>query len=614
MMKTFYRILTAAGLAAVLSSCIDLTTETKSSFDESIVFSNYTLAENDIMGAYAAFGMTNGHRSRYLPWYGFNTDIEAYTTTTYSDGKLEMAAYDCAVNNKQLNVSENPFASMFVGIERINLVIKGLRTYGNVSADENMRYLLGEALTLRAVFYADLMKAYGEVPARFEPVTPETIYLNKSDKDVIYKQILADLEEAIPYLVWPNGNAATASTGRMSRAFAEGLYARLALAAAGYSMRPDEGKVGTGDLGTIRLSNDPELQAGVLYPKALAYLEDCIQHSGNYLMDYEQLWRDFNNMDMTAGKEVLWAYPFSNGRGRWNYHFAVSNDTGTAWVGTGKRGGDAGPLPYLYYKYGANDVRRDITCVPWHWEKGTDGIDRELPNGGAKWYFGKYRFEWMNTSPYTGGNDDGLKPVSMRYSDVLLMAAEIANELNKFEDAKGYLLQVRTRAYKGNEEEARAYVNSLTRETFFDAIVEERALEFCGEFLRKADLIRWNLLKAKLDEAKDEMIAMRDRTGDYAALPDYVYYSYDADGQTIKMYGLNPGETDYDSLGEGWEPYVNTEGQITKYYPTSETGGLTAKAQTLYREGINPEQHMYWPIAQIDLTNSVNTIVNDYGY
>ena len=301
MMKTIYRILTALGLAAVLTSCIDLTTETKSSFDESSVFSNYKLAENDILGAYAAFGMTNGHRSRFLPWYGFNTDIEAYTTTVYSDGKLEMAAYDCAVNNKQLNVSEGPFAAMFTGIERINLAIKGLRTYGNVSDDQDMRYLLGEALTLRAVFYADLMKAYGEVPARFEPVTPETIYRNKSDRDVIYKQILGDLEEAIPYLAWPNANAATASTGRMSRAFAEGLYARLALAAAGYSMRPAEGKVGTGDPGSIRLSTDPELQAGVLYPKALAYLEDCIQHSGNHLIDYEELWRDFNNMDMTAG-------------------------------------------------------------------------------------------------------------------------------------------------------------------------------------------------------------------------------------------------------------------------------------------------------------------------
>ena len=612
-MKTFHNILAALGLAALLTSCIDLTTETKSSFDESVVFSNYTLAENSIMGAYAAFGMTNSHRSRFLPWYGFNTDIEAYTTTTYSNGKLELAAYDCAVNNAVMNVNENPFASMYIGIERINLVIKGLRQYGNVSSDKEMRFLLGEALTLRAVFYADLMKAFGEVPARFEPVSPETIYLNKSDRDVIYKQLLGDLEEAIPYLPWPTGNAATASTGRMSRAFAEGLYARLALAASGYAMRPAEGKVGTGDPGSIRLSSDPDLQSGVLYEKALGYLEDCIQHSGNHLLDYEQLWHDFNNMDMTAGKEVLFAYPFSNGRGRWNYHFAVANTTGTAWVGSSARGGDAGPLAYLYYKYGENDVRRDLTCIPWHWEKGTDGIDREVPNGGAKWYFGKYRFEWMG-NPYTGGNDDGIKPILMRYADVLLMAAEIANELGRLDDAKDYLLQVRSRAYKGHETEAQAYVNALSRETFFDAIVEERALEFCGEFLRKADLIRWNLLKTKLDEAKNELLDMRDRTGAYTNLPDYVYYKYEADGQTIKMYGLHPGETDYESLGEGWEPYLNSEGQPTKYFSTSETGGLTDKANTLYREGIDPEQHMYWPIFQIDLTNSVNTIVNDYGY
>lgn len=42
-------------------------------------------------------------------------------------------------------------------------------------------------------------------------------------------------------------------------------------------------------------------------------------------------------------------------------------------------------------------------------------------------------------------------------------------------------------------------------DAFFNAIVEQRAFEFAGESLRKADLIRWNLLKTKLDEAKDKM-------------------------------------------------------------------------------------------------------------
>ena len=53
-----------------------LDVETKSEFDESIVFSNYTLAEYNIFGISDAFGQTNGHRGRYLPYYGFNTDIE----------------------------------------------------------------------------------------------------------------------------------------------------------------------------------------------------------------------------------------------------------------------------------------------------------------------------------------------------------------------------------------------------------------------------------------------------------------------------------------------------------------------------------------------------------
>ena len=36
----------------------------------------------------------------------------------------------------------------------------------------------------------------------------------------------------------------------------------------------------------------------------------------------------------------------------------------------------------------------------------------------------------------------------------------------------------------------------------FQAIVDERALEFAGELIRKADLIRWGMLKSKMDETK----------------------------------------------------------------------------------------------------------------
>ncbi len=607
-MKTIFKIFTLGALAAACVSCIDLTTPTKSSFDESVVFSNYDLAENSLYGVYATFGIQNGHRGRYLCYYGINTDIEAYTTTTDGD-KLDIASYDCAPGNPQLSIEKGPFASLYEGIERVNLCIKNLREYGNVSQKEDMRFLLGEALVLRAVLYADLLKAYGEVPARFEPVSASTIYLNKSDKDVIYKQLLADIEEAIPYLPWPNGNAATASTGRVSKAFAEGLYARLALAASGWSWRPAAGNVGTGDPGSMARTNDPALQASVLYPKALNYLRDCIEHSGLCLLDYETLWRNFNDMDMTAGKEVIFAYPFSDGRGRWNYTFAVANTTRTKWIGTAdKRGGDAGPLPTVYYMYDEGDVRRDISCVPFHWERFNDGVDREALNGGAKWYFGKYRFEWMTKSPYTGGNDDGIKPVYMRYSDILLMAAEIAAELGELPEAKLYLKQVRERAFPGRMAVADDYVDALTEANFREAIIKERALEFVGEMLRKGDLIRWGILKEKLDEAKADLAALAEKSGKYAGIPDYVYYTYNEDGCTLRWYGLNKGESDPPA---GWNVYTNSDGEASKYFSVS---GLEQRASALYKDDVNPEQHMWWPISTLDITNSVGYIKNDYGY
>ncbi len=621
-MKTFNKTLMGAGmlLALSLASCditnikdkpFDLTTETQSSFDESIVFSNYALAENSIYGIYTVFGQTNGHRGRYCPWYGFNTDIECYGSTTYDGKNLDIAAYNCLPGNSNLNVNNDPYASIYTAIERANLCVSGLRKYAN----EETMPLLGEALTARALLYTELLKAYGEVPARFEPVGPATIYLNKSDKDVIYKQLLADLDEAIPLLPWP---AQTAHAGRMNRAFAEGLYARLALYASGYSLRPAEGKVGTGDPGSIRLTNDAELQKSVLYPKALEYLKDCISNSGVSLYaDYKELWTNFNNMDMTPGKEVLYALPFNDARGRWNYTFAIRAEANTSLAaGSSARGGSAGPLPTVYYMYDGNDVRRDLSCVNYKWVS-SNGKDVQELAGAMNWYFGKYRFEWMTKAPYTGGNDDGIKPVYMRFSDVLLMAAEIANELGEINYAKEQLLKVRSRAFKGHETEAQEYVASLSQgDSFFQAIVNERALEFVGEFLRKADLIRWNMLGAKLDEAKAEIQQMADRTGKYAKLPDYVYTKMNADGQTLSIYGLNLGETS--DPGADWAPYTDSQGKITEYFGKTEDGvtptSVVNRIASIYMEGVDPEARMWWPINSTNITNGMGYLANDYGY
>ena len=75
-------------------SC-DLTTESQSTFDDKSVFSDPTLTEYQLFSIYEVFGHTNSHRARYLPWYGYNTDIEWYISNTQDD-KAQIAQY--AVN------------------------------------------------------------------------------------------------------------------------------------------------------------------------------------------------------------------------------------------------------------------------------------------------------------------------------------------------------------------------------------------------------------------------------------------------------------------------------------------------------------------------------------
>jgi hypothetical protein len=139
----------------------------------------------------------------------------------------------------------------------------------------------------------------------------------------------------------------------------------------------------------------------------------------------------------------------------------------------------------------------------------------------------------------------------------------------------------------------------------FQAIVDERALEFCGEFLRKGDLIRWNLLKTNLDAAIDDMLALRDLQGAYAGLTGDIAYAYADDSKSINITFL----TTEGEVPAGTE--IST-GYVNKYDDAKSTGFYEARIRGLYT--YDPEQHMFWPIFNDTMTNSQGYIKNDYGY
>lgn len=588
-MKTKY--LSVLILAGILTACNDfLEAPTKSSLDESIIFSTPGLARGAVDGIKVPFAETNSYRGRFLPWYGMNTDIEWYNSSQTVGDNSDLAVYNAKPNNTQMNTENNAWAMMYSGIERANLCIRGIRLYGNPESNQEMGELLAEALTLRAVYYADLLKTWGDVPARFEPITAETMYIEKTSRDLIYKQLLDDLGSAATLAPWPNETSTTSTVEYINKAFVKGLRARLALAAAGYSQYPDG----------IRRGEIPGYTTQQLYELALQECKDVIE-SGKARLEtsFENLWRKYNEDNVAAGGESLWEIPFADGRGRMLFTFAVRHNTNNQHHANGSnRGGQAGPLPNVFYDFDEKDTRRDVTCVPYRYGNAVNGWARQELVDLNTWYFGKYRYEWMSRF-VTSTNDDGVNKMYMRYAEVLLMAAEAANELGDLGAAKTYLKDIRRRAFASADHAAKvdAYVDALgTKEAMFNAIVDEHKFEFCGEMERKQALIRWNKLTEKMDEAKAKMVALRNRTGEYADVPSSLYFQLAADDESLEIYGLNRGET---TPPPGWTQKTWTNLN-------------DAKINSLYTNDPNTKQ--FWPIWQVFLEGSNGKLVNDYGY
>lgn len=579
----------------VTIACNSLEQNAKSSFEDTEVFSNPTLTRYALNGIYESYVVMASYRTDYFYYYGVNTDIEVMGDMA-DNTRNNISQYKILPNNSYLdNTSDQYFFSgNMKGIERANICIHGLEQYGDIKNNPELGALYGEALVARALLYIDLMNVYGEVPARFEPISKETIYLPKADKDVLYKQLLSDLEKAAEYLSYQQDVIT-----RPGKALAKGLYARIALQASGYSLRPDEGKVNTGDAGTVRKSRDPELQASVLYPKALAALKDIIDNAGLSLYDnFEDLWKFYCNLGTEYGKEIIFGLPFSDTRGRHLSENAVPNKK----YNFGSGGGRKGISPVLFFRYDIYDTRRNITCCPYQYNE--NGIADPATASPNRWYCGKFRFDWMIRRPLqTANGDDGAKYTYLRYADILLMASEIANELDDLDAAKEYMRPVLQRAYH-NDTMVNSYLDHLAdKESFFDAVKDQRAFEFAGEMLRRADLIRWGILKAAIDKTKEDLAALRDRSGKFSTYSNNIYWRVKKDEIEAEIYGFNPNENEDKTV-------TDPSGGWTRRGWFSSISDNTIN--NLYLE--NPDEKMYRPIPASIITANLGVLQNDYNY
>ena len=378
-------------------------------------------------------------------------DTRKGSNTTDQQGVLN--PYDNFTFNVTGETHANWYNTLYLGIRRANAVIEKVPA---IAMDETLknRYL-GEAHFLRALFYLDLIRAFGPVP-KVTILNPPT---KVSRDSTIYKSvILPDLEFAIANL--PSTYGAT-DAGRATKGAAYALRARAALFFHDFALAASSAK---------------EVINGNIYS-----LEP----------DFSNAFRPEGNFGVESVFEVG-SIGIDNATSGGNEY---GNTQGVR--GTPNRGwGFNRPSPNLMREFEAEDPRKDKSII--FLNEVLDGVtilgDGATPDSVNDKTTGELlEYETYNQKVWANGSNTlpswGIHRKLIRYADVLLIAAEALNELGQGAEALTYVNIVRARAREGNSA-LLPDVQTTDLAGLRAAIYHERRVELAMESHRFYDLIR----------------------------------------------------------------------------------------------------------------------------
>ncbi len=511
--KIYQSILIAVMLVGIMfqTGCKKYTeVEPVSQYSIPQAFSDLSNATTAIVGVYDELQGDNGYGIRINMYYPYDSD-EGIVSGNIDNGRRGVGRYQLLLTNNELL---NPFNQMYRGLEKANLCIEQIPLmpqYNTGSSTEQaaLKRLHGEALTLRAQFLFQLIINWGDVPAPLIPSYKQTdLFIPKTNRDSTYDQLLADLLVAQDLVPWRTD--AGPRNERITKGAIKALRARIALFRGGYSLR-----------------SNAQMERGsnflTYYNIAKKECEDLLakrdQHDLN--PNYADVWRKVTSFTYDPFGEIMFEVGAGGGNG--NSDSRMGNYDGPNLSNASRYGAGGGGivmLPNFFYAFDSIDTRRDITITNYQVTSSTNiKSHRRLGELNT----GKYRRDWR--VPLLPGTvlNVGYNWCMIRFSDVLLMYAEAINEINNGPTpaAIAAFEEIRKRAYRGNT--SLIGVTPTTKTSFFNAIVNERYLEFGHEGIRRYDLLRWNLLATKLAEARTKIQQIRDRVAPYNNVPQYIY-------------------------------------------------------------------------------------------
>lgn len=421
-MKKILLITTLLGGSLLTTSCEDkLLQEPQTSKVLNNFLRNETESEEYVNAVYANL-QANGLYGLFLPAF---TEIQSDNTydevPANDDGIYGQLDQFTAIPSNSLISSV--WTQSYRTIQKANVVLNRIDNI-TYTTDATKQARTGEMKFIRALLYFNLVRLYGDVPLVMQETTDPNAYFGqgRTPSSQVYDQIKKDLTEAVSVLP-----ATTSQPGRVVKTAAQTLLAKVHL--------------------TLKS-----------YADAQTLLQSVVSSGQHTLLTNPA---DVFSISNENNKEIIFAVQFAsgvNGNTEGSTLFQQAAPSGTV---SGAKGHNL-PTKSLYALYATADKRKSAYLT--------------ATSAGTPW-------SKKLTQPTSVITDGGSDFVVLRYADVLLMLAEVQNELGNTASATTNLNLIRTRA-------GLASTTAISQSDLRAAIDLERRFELVGEGHRWFDLLR----------------------------------------------------------------------------------------------------------------------------
>ena len=429
--------------AVLLLSCTDdfLNLAPESNINSSTFYKSKEDIELAVNAAYATLrsgGMFNGGLYLFGEMRSDNTEASWLPGNSFDTESIYLFTMTSA--NPTLNRVWN---DMYKMILRCNVVLDRIET---VNMDENLKNRFkGEVSFLRGLTYFYLVQIFGGVPLVTTEISVQESYeYGRESVDDVYSQIISDLKNAES---WLPENYSKENIGRATSGAAQGILAKV------YLTRKE-------------------------YDNAKIYLEKVMSKGYKLLPDYGQLW----DLQHENSSESIFEVQYKKGGFGTGSPFANTfspRGSGNVVVKVGSTTSHNAPTEDMEAAYEEGDLRKDLSMSSGFTLKG-------------KFVPMRYTIKYMDI-PFANNDSDNNWPV-LRYADVLLMYAEVLNELGFIADGQAFELLNQIRSRAGLPAKTATNIDpryKISNQAEFRlAIEQERRVELAFEDHRWFDLLR----------------------------------------------------------------------------------------------------------------------------